>query len=314
MRSRHEPVVSVIVPTYNPGGFLEPTLASVRAQTIDALQLIVVDDGSTDGTPDWVRRTQTDIELYEQRNQGVSAARNHGLRRARAPFVIFLDQDDVWHPAMLERQLACLRSHSNMAAVAAPHEFWFAEPDGSYATPRWPDDPGEGVLASGFEGWTYHQFLYDNWALTSGTLLRTSVVREMGGFDEELPLSEDWDLWLRISARYPFAQLAWPAVMYRQHDAQGSRVARPVDHRTLLLQRYSQRHGLCSPDGQCLPRSEFRARLAHYRMEFGYHHLCFGQKGLALRALLQAWSWQPWRLRWLSLALAGACGWKPSAE
>jgi hypothetical protein len=100
--------------------------------------------------------------------------------------------------------------------------------------------------------------------------------------------------------------------MYRQHGVQGSRVARPVDHRSQLLESAARRHGLASRDGRRVDATEFRRTLAHYEMEFGYQHLQYGDAGLGIRSLFKAWRRQPARLRYLALAAAGMAGWRPA--
>ena len=300
--------VSVIVPSYNGHKWIAATLAAAQAQQgVAPAEIIVVDDGSNDGTPDFVRSAFPRVRVLQQQRGGVSRARNRGLAEAQGEFVCFLDQDDLWHPRQLECQLAVMDGRPEVGAVATPYRFWqpAEEPQ-----PAWPAEAGPS-LVPGYEGWTWHQFLRDCWALTSATLLRTALVRELGGFDPDRSYAEDWDLWLRVSRRAPFVQLAWPPVLYRQHAQQGSRTVREVDHRVELLLDAARRHGLASPDGQALTAQEFRGIVARYRMEFGYHHAAHGDRRVAVRSLWAAWRAQPARWRWAALALAVAAGWRP---
>lgn len=302
------PRVSVIVPTFDGRAWVGATLAAVQAQQgLVAAEIIVVDDGSTDGTPDLVRSAFPQVRVLHQSRGGVSRARNRGLAEAQGDCVCFLDQDDVWHPRQLERQLAVMDSRPEVGAVATPYRFWrpTEEPE-----PITPVDTGLS-LVPGYESWTWHQFLRDCWALTSATMLRTALVRDLGGFDAERPYAEEWELWLRVSRRAPFVQLAWPPVLYRQHPHQGSRTVRDIDHRVELLLDAVRRHGLASPDGQALSADEFRSIVARYRMEFGYHHAVHGHRRVAVRSLLAAWRMRPAHWRWGALALAVAAGWRP---
>ena len=154
----------------------------------------------------------------------------------------------------------------------------------------------------------------DCWALTSATLIRREVLQSCGGFDEALPYSEDWELWLRLSQHHQFALLQWPPVLYRQHPVQGSRVPRQRDFRTELLARHARQFGLSSADGRSTTPAMFRQQLARYRFEFGYHHLCFGSRWTALQALLHAWWLHPARMKALLLAGAAVLGWRPGAS
>lgn len=306
--------VTVVIPTFNACLWLAETLHSVIAQTLDRLEIIVVDNGSTDGTAAMVKQHFPSIILIEQKNAGVSKARNAGLAQASAPMVCFLDQDDLWHPSQLQRQRDCLIHHADAVAVATPYWFWQPDIHGQYPHIDWPPDPGVGAMVPGYDSWTYHLFLLDCWALTSATMLRTAWLQAAGGFDETLPYSEDWEMWLRLSRQRPFLQLAWPPVKYRQHAVQGSRKVRCRDYRTELLTATVSIHGLCSANGQCLDRRAFRRQLASYRMEFGYHLLQAGHRIPAARALMDAWRLQPIKLKWAALALAALTGWRPPQD
>jgi glycosyltransferase involved in cell wall biosynthesis len=307
------PLVSVVIPTFNGERYLPQTLGAVLAQTHQALEIIVVDDGSSDGSLELVRSLAPLAVILQQANAGVSNARNRGLAAARGEFVIFLDQDDVWNPLQLERQLAWMAQRPECGVVVCPYHHWRSI-GGGYPDPRtvWPADPGLTALPD-FTGWVYHQFLWDCWAQTSGTLMRREVVLACGGYDATLAYSEDWDLWLRLSLRTQFGALAWPPVLYRHHAVQGSRTVREHDFRTALLLRYAARHGLASADGRAMDKSRFGGIIARYQAEFGAHHLQFGQRWIGVRSLLAAWVRAPARWRYLAKALAGAAGWRPKA-
>lgn len=303
--------VSVVIPTFNGEAFIADTLRGVLAQTHPAVEIIVVDDGSTDGTCRVVGQVAPAARLLTQRNAGVSAARNAGLAAAQGSYVICLDQDDIWHPGQLARQLAAFEHYADCGAVVCRYHHWHMQ-GGSYPAPAtvWPADPGLLVDAD-FTGWVYHQFLSDCWALTSGTLMRKDAVLACGGFDTALPYSEDWDLWLRLSQKVPFVLLQWPPVLYRQHPVQGSRSVRKTDFRTDLLLRYAKRHGLASADGRAMSAGQFAQTVSRYQAEFGYHHLQQGDRWTGVRALALAWWRVPRQVKRLALSLAGAVGWRP---
>lgn len=306
------PVVTVVVPTYNGQRFVADTLKSVLAQTQPSVELIVVDDGSTDSTCDVVRSVAPAAQLHTKRNGGVSAARNLGLAKARGRFVIFLDQDDIWHPDMLRLQVQWLDEHPSHAVAVCRYHHWFPREDGQYpsAEATWPPRV-ELAVDPDFTGAVYHQFLMDCWALTSGTLIRREALLACGGFDETLPYSEDWELWLRLSRTHQFALLQWPPVLYRQHLVQGSRVPRSRDYRTELLLRYAASYGLESADGRAIAERLFKRQVAAYRFEFGYHHLAHGSRWTGVRAVLGAWWLNPKRVKALAVAGAALVGWRP---
>jgi hypothetical protein len=305
------PLVSVVVPTFRGAQHVAETLCSVIAQTHPVVEIIVVDDGSDDDTCAQVRAAAPQAVLRQQKNAGVCAARNHGLSLARGEFVIFLDQDDIWHPLHLARQVAWLQQHPEDGVAVCPYQHWYPGPQG-HASPAslWPADPGPGTVPA-FSGWVYHQFLRDCWALTSGTLIRRALLQQAGAFDEQRPFAEDWELWLRLSRQTRFALLAWPPVLYRQHPVQGSRTVRQRDYRTELLLDHATRHGLASRDGRRLEPREFDAIVARYQGGFGYHQLQHGDRRTGVRALWAAWRRQPTHIKALAMAVAGLLGWRP---
>ena len=305
------PLISVVLPAYNGERFIVETLNCVLKQSHAHVELIVVDDGSTDRTRSLVREHAPAVQVIQQKNGGVSAARNRGLAEAKGDFVIFLDQDDIWHPLQLERQLSCLVADPTCAAAVCHYRHWHPE-GGQYPAPDsiWAADPGLQTDPA-FTGWVYHQFLWDCWAQTSGTLLRRSALQAVGGYDTALAYSEDWDLWLRLSLQFPFATLQWPSVLYRHHEVQGSRTVRERDFRTELLERYAAQHGLASRDGRRMELARFRKIMAGYHYSHGMLHMMHGQRSVSTRSFWKAWKYQPAKPKLLALALAAAMGWKP---
>ena len=223
------PTVSVIIPTFNVERYVRQTIDGVLAQSLQDFELLVVDDGSTDGTRQIVASYGPAVRLIEQGNQGVCAARNRGIRESSGRYICFSDHDDYWFPDKLARQVAVMEAGRAEGLGAVYSEFirWEPSPDGTFAAPStfdlsaWKDDVDEEM-----SGWIYHKLLLDCWVLTSTAMLDARVFEACGGFDEGLPYSEDWDLWLRISRQFKFAKLRRPTTLYRQHPTQGSRARR----------------------------------------------------------------------------------------
>lgn len=315
--SRHDsgvtswPVVSVVVAAYNGERHIGETLRAVLAQTYRSTELIVVDDGSTDGTLAAVQAIAPGARVIKKANGGVSSARNAGAAAAQGSFICFLDQDDIWSVHHLQRHMQAMRDRPECGAVVSPYLHWYPDMDND-VTPSALWGPAQPLTVDAeFTGWVFHQFMRDCWALTSATTVRMSAFRAAGGFDEQRPYAEDWDLWLRLSRMTKFAKVCWPAVLYRQHRSQGSRVARPVDHRTMLLLEAAKNYGLASRDGRAVSSREFEHLIARYQFEFGQHHLQFGQRRLAIQALLQAWFRAPLQFRYLAWVVVALSGYRP---
>lgn len=203
------PKVSVIIPAYNALRFLPATIASVLAQTFQDFEVVVVDDGSADGTATWVRgHSDPRIHLVEQSNQGAAVARNAGIANATGEYIAFLDADDLWEPTKLAQQVACLDTRLEVGLV--------------HTAIRYIDEHGDkvnrvlGVRGSG-EVWR-EVVIYNPVRCGSTPLVRCDCFRTVGVFDPDLSFAEDWDMWIRISARYHFAVIDQPLVLYRQHE------------------------------------------------------------------------------------------------
>lgn len=213
--------ISVIVPTYNRGPLVQKTLDSIVAQTLSPLEIIVVDDGSTDSTPHWIENHYGDkIRVIRHANGGVARARNRGLEEASGEFIAFLDHDDLWHPHKLEVQLAALKSNPKAALVwtkwrevnetgtplALEKHLW--------AQPFW----------KGRSGKVLQDFVPKNLILSASIpLIRARFLREAGGFDPRTAPSDDWDLWLRLARKHPFVFVDEVTVDYVWHEQNQSR-------------------------------------------------------------------------------------------
>jgi|JI10StandDraft_1071094.scaffolds.fasta_scaffold214976_4 glycosyltransferase involved in cell wall biosynthesis len=306
-----DPVVSIIVPSYNCERFIAETLGSVRDQTFENWELIVVDDGSRDATVEIASQFDERIRVVQQKNAGVCAARNHGYRLSRGRFLCFLDHDDWWFPDKLARQLVCMKGMPEAGMCFTRETNWYPL-QGVFPDPQsMRETPEQDGLDSDLTGWVYHRYLLECPSLTSASMIRREVLETVGPFDEALPYSEDWDLFLRITRQFQMAAMRWSSTLYRQHPGQGNRVPRPVDYRTRLMQTARARWGLTSQDGRSITDAAFRARLSQYMMEFGRMHLDSGSRWQGVRSLLDAWRHAPHKPAILAMALAGAGGWQP---
>ena len=212
------PTFSIIIPLYNKSLFIAEALASVQAQTYPALEIIVIDDGSTDDGPKRVRAiSDPRIRLLRQANAGVSIARNRGIELAKGDFVLFLDADDRYLPDFLAT-IVRLVDHFPSAAMYATGYFRFQNDGSRCITPVSSElKSKEGLVKDFYAAWCKSAFFY-----TVSLAIRREVFADR---DMRFPagegLGEDQDLWFRIAERYPVAYAKSPLVEYRM-NVQGS--------------------------------------------------------------------------------------------
>jgi glycosyltransferase involved in cell wall biosynthesis len=207
--SRASPLVSVVIPAWNAEATVLDTVRSVLRQTFSAFELIVIDDGSTDATVELLRRVDDPrVRVHRCPNAGLPAARNRGIERSTGEFVSFIDADDEWTPDKLELQLRALRESPGAGLAYSWTAFIDRRGDFLFAKER---SRSEGDV---YEDLVRHCFL----ASGSNALVRRSCLEEVGGFDTTLAAAQDWDLYLRIAARWPFALVPRYQVLYRLTD------------------------------------------------------------------------------------------------
>jgi glycosyltransferase involved in cell wall biosynthesis len=224
------PLIAVIVPAYNLAGYLQEALESVLAQTVptELLDVVVIDDGSTDDTAAVAARFAPRVRCIRQSNRGLPAARNRGVAETSAPYLAFLDADDRLLPEKLADQLSILEVDRSAAVV--------------YSGWHYIDEAGARLPQRGWsreEGDLLGRLLLGNLMHPHATLVRRSLFESVGGFDETLTSVEDWDLWIRISlagARWRLVDHA--ALEYRvRGDGMHANPARMLANRLRVLDK-----------------------------------------------------------------------------
>jgi glycosyltransferase involved in cell wall biosynthesis len=250
-------LVSVIIPTYDRAQKVVRAVASVLSQTFKDYEVIVVDDGSSDGTREALASFGGRITtLAHEANRGVASARNTGIRGSEAPFIAFLDSDDTWLPGKLDVQLAFFRD-SPSAMVCQTQELWMR--NGRRVNP--------GRRHRKQSGDIFAPSLKLCLVSPSAVMLRRSLLDEVGLFDEDLPACEDYDLWLRVSCRYPVQVIDEPLVVKEGgHADQLSRQFHGMDRfRIRAIEKLLQ--------GVCLNPAQRRAALEELQSKCGIYGL-----------------------------------------
>lgn len=233
--------ISVVIPTYNRCELLKRALQSVYSQSLLPSEVVVVDDGSTDGTNAMIRKEFPEVTYYSQENSGVSSARNLGIHHASGDWLAFLDSDDEWLPEKLLRQTKALSANPERT-VCHTEEIWIR--NGIRV-----NLPKKYAKSS---GWIFTKCLPHCAMSPSTVIIHRSVFEDIGIFDTSLPACEDYDLWLRISANYPVLLIEEPQIKkHGGHDDQLSQQLWGMDRfRINALQKIIQTGQLSNENRQ----------------------------------------------------------------
>lgn len=305
------PLVSVIIPAYNCAAYIEEALESVYRQTYPYWEIIVVDDGSTDGTSSVLAAHRERIQYFAQPNRGTAAARNTGIRRARGELIAFLDNDDIWLPEKLELQVRALNTWPECGLVFT---------DGKTFTSA--GVRGETVLSRRIDGWlATHQtadpliaqgrmirelLFWNEISSASGVMVRRACVEHAGGFDETISITDDYDLWLRIASGYPVAVVRKCLYMWRWHDSSQSgptsgRMNRWTEARLVVLEKQL-------PVAPAVIRKALRAHMARLYWGCARYHFDGDRFGESRRMLTACLRHNPTSLPALGFLLATYLG------
>jgi glycosyltransferase involved in cell wall biosynthesis len=293
------PNVSVVMPVYNGAEFLADAIASVYAQTVLPEQVVVINDGSTDGTEALLRRLEPSLPSsfgwVSQENRGVASAHNRGVSLASGELIAFLDQDDTWHPTKLARQLEHFASDPSLSLSFTGYRRIIGDTATVFKLDHWDPDP---------------QAVVDRlmWSCIVGppctVLLRREILNGLPGFDESLSICDDWLMWLNVAgAGLKVGYLPDALADYRWHggNLSGKR-GLYLEEACEVLDRFFRTY----PTPAVRRRSKrYRAR---WHMEASIYAIQNGDKPLARRHILKAARTRPRSIRpgWVRMLGLGA--------
>ena len=282
------PVVSVVMPTHNSAshGFLRPAIDSVLGQTWRNLELVIVDDGSVDGTPDFVRReyaSDARVKLFELEHVNQANARNYGIKHSSGRYIAFLDSDDTWKPEKLERCLLGFEGEGVPFTGLLFHPMDTIDEQGNIR--KTPIGETRSV--------PYAELLEHNPIACSSVVLPKEVLETVGPMRLDPPVSEDYDLWLRIADQFPIACLGEVLGASRVHRGNVSRKTDLMEQAELMV--ISERLAGLPPGEADRIRARHLASFA--RMRFGNNDLVGFRKHYATLRSLGHVDW-PLRMRY----------------
>ncbi|MFH0957590.1 MAG: glycosyltransferase [Pseudomonadota bacterium] len=273
---KNDPFVSVVIPTYNRVELLKQTLESVRRQTFSDYEIIVVNDGSTDGTAEWLR-SQHDIISVDQPNSGIAASRNKGVSVGRGQWMAFLDHDDLWDQDKLQIQVGFIKSNHEIAMVAARHVRIGSRARRCKAN-KW------------IKGDLFSQVYSESFIHTSSVMIRKDALIKIGGFPTKYRFADEFDVWLKISKDFPIGFYNTPLVFIRFYDSNTShnRIGVRSDTYDILLNNY---------DPSRIPKDMYLKTLSDHDISFGRAYVRLGDLDNALQWFYSAVNRTPMRPR-----------------
>ena len=284
------PLVSVVIPAYNSGRYIAEAIDSVLRQDYPALEILVIDDGSTDNTSEVVARYGDRVRLLAQVNQGSAAARNHGIRHANGKYIAFLDADDAWWSHKIRYQIDALMQSGYKMAYSRFIR-WYEDVNGHFSDPeteflsRQNPNVSDDKLVTGSP---YAELLLDCIVWTSTVIVEKAELEGVGLFDEYLRKGQDYDVWLRLSRRINMLGLEQPTALYRIHSASITTSIKTVNYEYLILSRAVAQWGEIGPDGRSPPPGLVVARLARSSFGHGLSQLKKGDPRLAVASFKQS--------------------------
>jgi len=280
------PNVSVIIPVRNGKPFLDEAVQSVLTQDYHDLELIIVDDGSTDDDYDRFLEVDRRIRLIHLPGNGVSTARNAGLQKSRGRYIAFLDADDAWFPGKLSAQIRYLELHPHVWVVFGGFGKWKAASDGQFlpVASLAHDCSGLSEASPERSGWLYTRLLTGVLVGMNTAVMRREVYESIGGFNESMRQGEDYDFWLKASRLAEMHSLAGDVALYRIHKDSAMHQLSVANHLELLLMAARMRWGLKNPDGTGLAERDFQRRLRQVEFDHAYAHFWRGDRRVAIRS------------------------------
>lgn len=282
------PLVSVVIPVRNGKDYIDEALHSVLAQDYANLEVLVIDDGSTDDDYDRLTLIHPCIRVVHLEGRGVSFARNTGMRLSSGRYIAFLDADDIWFPGKLQAQIRYMEAHPDVGVIFGGFLKWTTDDTGTFP-------PAETLSSNCSEltkanpersGWLYHRLLMGLLVGMNTAVIRREVYSWLGGFREDMRIGEDYDFWLRASRITQMHALDGDVALYRIHQQSAMHKLDDENYLGRLLISTVERYSLNNLDGSLLKETNFRRRVAMTFFNHGYSHYWHGKATVARHAFL----------------------------
>lgn len=276
----HWPLVSVVVPVFNDQDTITKTLESIFSQDYKNIEVILINDGSTDNTATILEQYKNILKIITQTNSGSAVARNQGIKNAVGKYIAFIDADDLWVPWKISTQVRYLENHPDIGMV---FNSWIELHDESDELPITPPQLQQlDVIEEENSGWIYTRLLMECIVHTSSVVILKSICDQAGYFDRKLRRGQDYDYWLRVSQLTKINKLKSVLSAYRIHSNSITNKAPDKNYEAILLTNAIQQFGYGDKDGGKISKNIIFGRMARSWEGFcwkakqaGQHRKCF---------------------------------------
>ena len=282
--------ISVIIPVRNGKNYIGDAINSVVEQNFCNMEIIIVNDGSTDFDYNKLKSIDSRISIIHLPGLGVSSARNAGMAEARGRYFAFLDADDYWQPGKLSAQFRHMEERKSTGGVFGGFQKWSRMENGDFPRPETLKVDCEGVtqINTASSGWLYTRLMRGLIIGMSTFLIRREVYELVGGFEETVPIGEDYLFWFNISQHYTIDCLDADLTLYRIHEVSAMAKLRQINHHGALLVRAKKTWGLSGQDGDHISEKEFRRLVGQTEFNHGYDHFWRGDPATAVESFRNA--------------------------
>ena len=296
------PLVSIIIPTYNSSKYIEDALNSVITQDYVNKEIIIVDDGSSDDTIAKLTPYLDEIKIIKQKNMGSGAARNNGLENSNGKYIAFLDSDDLWLPGKLSAQIEYLEEHPDVKLVYGSWDSFKNDPVQEIKSLS-----NTAITSTEIDressGWIYDKLIEDCIVWTSTVVMHRELLTTVGYFDVNLRRGQDYDYWLRVSRVTQIHKLLNLVSLYRIHNESITRRPLDINYGFLIFDKLKKNWGYTGPNGQKISYSALNKRIADIWYGYAYQHYHHGNHDIALISYAKSLSYWPFRLSTWKAAL-----------
>jgi len=289
------PLVSVVIPAYNSGKYIYSCIASVLDQDYPHMEVIVVDDGSTDNTAEIVEKFGEQIKYVWQKNSGSAVARNRAIEEASGMYIAFCDSDDLWVPNHLRLQIDFLENNHEFGVVTGE----FCKVDANFKledTSREKTTLKEAILDPERSGWVYHSLFESSWYHIIATVVRRQVIKRIR-FNPDYRRGQDYDFWFQLAHHTQIAKLRVLCAYYRTNEESVTHKPHLRNYGVEIIENNLIKFGHSSRDGRSI--SNQRLNSVFHRLWFEQGYQLFGAAWYreALKAFWKSWRYSPGRVR-----------------